>query len=330
MYATGPAAGQYAQYGATSAFGEPQGDGGFQIPVPKKANGNGGRRYTGNHWAAMAAGLFLPWLVFAILVTVESTSIHYTSSSVVTLVVLLMVVAVFGAAGLAVRAWLKRRDGHDPSWYIFLAVTGLIAVVLGIYIGDWNYESNMEPYEDINQLNIYKGIDPSIYVGTQLMDAGQIYFAPQAYLDTTFAMGFQNVDTYCVVPISMANTNSTNVSKVLMTYDFWAVGLNCCSGHQPDFYCGEYSNPKAKAGLRLMREELRSYFRLAVQQAEAAFNIHSSHPIFLEWMEDPTTEISAYLDDAYKYMLIAIGCYFGFQVFLVVLGVLIFSKTGGA
>ena len=42
----------------------------------------------------------------------------------------------------------------------------------------------------------------------------------------------------------------------LSTYDFWAVGVNCC-GAAADFKCGEFSNPKAHAGLRLMSDEQR-------------------------------------------------------------------------
>ena len=95
-------------------------------------------------------------------------------------------------------------------------------------------------------------------------------------------------------------------------------GLNCCSGHVADFHsgsalsCGTWNQdmtwsasanlltmdwlgltmvelniipphiqiPTAHAGLRLMRDDLRSYFRLAVQQAEAT----SLHDVtWCEW-----------------------------------------------
>lgn len=322
MSAYGPSAGQYVQYGAMSNNGPPPGfSGSYEVPVPQKTSRS--QSYAGSHWLTIAAAFFVPWLIFTLVFTVESTSIHYSSSSVVTLVVILMGLVVIAAAGLSVRAWLKRKEGHDPSWYIFLAVTGMLALVLGIYLGDWNYETNMVPYEDIQQLATYSGIDPSTYVGAQLMDSGTIKFVHWAHLDIDYSMGFQNVDTYCVAPVAANKTKLT-------TYDFWAVGLNCCSGHKPDFHCGEYSNAKARSGLRLMREELRSYFRLAVQQAEAAYNIHAGHPIFLEWMQDPDSEINAYQDAAYKYLLIGIFGYLGCQLVLVVLAVIAFSKAGVA
>merc|ERR1740129_702615 len=136
-------------------------------------------------------------------------------------------------------------------------------------------------------------------------------------------MGFKNLDTYCVAPVvSATNGTASSPSTASATaatpeYDFWAVGINCCSGHMPDFHCGEFYNSNARSGLRLMRDDQRAYFRLAVQQAEAAYNIQATHPLFLYWMQDPSTEVSAYQDDAYKYLLIGVGAFFGTQLILV-------------
>jgi hypothetical protein len=319
------AANAYSQYGSTPTAGPPQqafsADLPYEVPVPKKVSAS--RQYGKSHFLAVVAGLFVPWLIFAGVYAAESSSVHYSSSSVVSLVVILAALLVLAAAGLGARAFMRRDQGQDPSWYLFIALTGALALAVGVNLGDYIYASYTQPYEDNQNLNTYRNVDVSTTVGAQMMDAGQVFFTNNTKLDLDYSMGFENVDTYCVVPIT------TSQSTQVLTYDFWAVGLNCCSGHAPDFHCGEYSNPKAKAGLRLMTDSLRSYYRLAVQQAEAAYDIHASHPIFFEWLEDPTSEINAYEDAATKYLLIGVLAYLAFQLVLVVLAVIAFSRTKG-
>lgn len=100
----------------------------------------------------------------------------------------------------------------------------------------------MQPYYDIENLNTYPSINPAQEKGQQYMDAGRVYFADGTHLDKDFAHAFMNLDLYCVAPI-------VNGDDPLETYDFWAVGINCCSGVSPDFRCGEFNNPHARAGL---------------------------------------------------------------------------------
>merc|ERR1719487_3180586 len=117
-------------------------------------------------------------------------------------------------------------------------------------------------------------------------------------------MAFKNRDTYCVAPIVINQTRNAS------SFDFWAVGLNCCSGRPGDFNCGEYNNPHASSGLRVMRDDQREFYRLAVKQAEAAYDLKAKHPLFFYWMEDPGAEIAAYMDEGFKYYMFGLVTFF--------------------
>lgn len=282
---------------------------------------------------AMLLGLFLPWIVFSIVYAVMSFSLHYQQPWLCYSIVaaaFFIVIATFCFASTSLK---KRRAGdmaREPSWYIFLAITTFLGWAAGVVAGDTNFFTNMQPFFDILNLNTYPGVNPSLMKGQQLMDAGRIMFAEGTQLDIGRSMGFRNMDLYCVAPITTAasvSTNGPNATR-LETYDFWAVGTNCCSGSAADFHCGEFNNPRARAGLRLMRDDQRAFYRLAVQQAEAAYNIKATHPLFFTWMQDPNQEVGAYQDDGMKYYLLGMFTYFSFQLFAVICASLAFSKMG--
>jgi len=271
--------------------------------------------------ATLGMSLIVPWFVFALVYTLEFMPLHYHSPQIVNLFVLAAAMGCVCLCILAANAWRRRLEGTDPFWHIFLAVTAILGLVVGFIGGLKNFEDNVMPYMDISNLNAYSGIDPSVSTGQQMMDAGRIKFTAGSQLNTKLSMGFKNLETYCVAPVV------ANASAKPDTYDFWAVGLNCCSGHLPDFHCGEFSNPNAVSGVRLMREDYRGYFNLAVQQAEAAYNIKAEHPIFVYWLQEPLTEINAYQDDAYRVFLAGLGVSMGVQLFLLLVALFIFHKS---
>lgn len=257
---------------------------------------------------------------------VMSFSLHYNDKLTCYLCVFIGFLIVVGVCKLAFDSTQKTDASADPSWFVFLAVASLIAWVAGVALGDMNFFYNMEPFYDVSNLNSYPSVDPSSTPGQQLMDAGRMTFVSGSRLDVKKAMGFRNLEVYCVAPIVKGNASTSQ--GAVASYDFWAVGLNCCSGSRADFHCGEFNNPRAGAGLRLMRDDQRPFYRLAVQQAEAAYNIKSHHPLFFIWMHDPIAAVAAYMDDGYKYFFISIFTHFVFQLFLVICACLVFSKMG--
>lgn len=258
---------------------------------------------------AIVLNLFAPWFLFCAVFAMTSFSFHYQHPTWTWIFVGL---AASFSLVLAVIAVRQRRRDNDPMWYTFAAVACLIAVVAGCIFGDMNFWFNMQPFYNINNLNVYPDVNVLSTEGQQLMDAGRVYFSEGSTIDKSKAMGFKNLDNYCVAPIVVGDQPPP------AKYEFFAVGVNCCSGTSGSFQCGEFDNPKARAGLRLMKDDQRPFFRLAVKQAEAAYQITSPHPLFFYWVQDPVAEMNALADDGFKYYLLGMFVHFGVNVFCVV------------
>eukprot|EP00421_Protoceratium_reticulatum_P022666 CAMPEP_0168397532 /NCGR_PEP_ID=MMETSP0228-20121227/21114_1 /TAXON_ID=133427 /ORGANISM="Protoceratium reticulatum, Strain CCCM 535 (=CCMP 1889)" /LENGTH=297 /DNA_ID=CAMNT_0008411011 /DNA_START=92 /DNA_END=982 /DNA_ORIENTATION=+ len=255
--------------------------------------------------------LLVPIAMYAAVSAVISFTVHHSSPAFTWLVVFLGVLVVFLVSALAgtaiwMRYWLLDTT-REPYWYVFLAVTTLLAFVFAVFLGLTNWWNNTLPFLELQNLSVHPAVDPAMMTGRQLMDVGRVTFTPGSKLDLTHSIGFKNVDRYCVAPV-------VPPSGVPDSYDFWAIGLNCCSGNANDFHCGEYDSQAARSGLRLMRADQRSYYRLAVQQAEATYGLRASHPLFFYWMQDPDAELQSYRDDAGKYYLLGLAAVFFCQV----------------
>lgn len=282
------------------------------------------------NFAAILLCIFLPWVIFCVMYALMSFSIHYNSKSVCYLLVFLCL----GLVAVLMKTALdsSKDPMADPStstWSTIIAACCALGWLCGVTAGDINFFHNMEPYYDGANLNSYPNVDPSQMPGQQVMDAGQMYFVPGTRLDTTKAMAFHNLDTYCVAPI-------VNGQMVTKSYDFWAVGMNCCSSRTADNYelvglsqfgCGEYNNPKVLSGLRVMRQDQVEFYRLAVKQAESAHTIKANHPLFFHWMLDPDSEVSAYMDEGFKYYVFGVFAFFAFMFFTVICCVVCLSRS---
>lgn len=294
---------------------------------PRKMHGDRAH-FTSSHLCSLIGCVLSSLAVFTLVTFVRSTDIHYWNNTVSWIICILVLIIVW--CGCCTPSWDCIRGGASTTksrLFAFALFSCTLAWVAGFLYGDDTFNSYFAPYYDIDNLNTYPSVDPSKYRGAQLMDAGQIDFVPGSRLDLQKSFGFKNGDIYCVAPIVGPAQNTTkggNASNTLDHYDFWAVGLNCCSGHVADFHCGEYTNPNAHKGLRLMRDDLRGYFRLAVEEAIAVYHIQAPHPVFMYWMEMPSDEIQAYLDDGWKSLLHGILGFFAVQVALTAVAVIFF------
>jgi len=278
----------------------------------------------------VAIAFFGPWVLFAVVYGAMTFSMHYEQPSWVFIIVNLGFVVVIGVGLAALSGWRKKaaKDPHyEPSWLAFMFLTMLVGWTVAMVAGDINYSENMKPFYDLMNLNNYPDVDPAVMHGQMVMDAGRITFTTDTHLDLTRSIGFKSNDVYCVAPVSKAN-RTTGATQTLANYDFWAVGVNCCSGNAPDFHCGQYSSGNAHSGMRLMHDEERPFYRLAVQQAEAAYNIKAAHPLFFRWMADPQAEVNSYRERGFKNYLIGVFMFFSIQLFLVAAATLVFARLG--
>jgi len=257
--------------------------------------------------------LFLPWVTFLIVFSLSSFYFHYTmpfvvmcANSAITVIALTF-------------AYLGFKNTSVPParafYQMYMGLTIVCAVCLGWLLGDLNFWFNMQPAYNVDHLATYTNVNPSTHTsrdgqvvptrGKRYQDAGKIYFAHNAVIDYNRSMSFKMGDLYCVAPIIDPSC------KKNCGYDFWAVGMNCCAEDVADFRCGEYKNPAAKSGLRLMHNEQRPNFRLAVLEAEGVHKIVSTHPVFFYWLHDPVKELSHIKKKGFKeFVLLMIVSFF--------------------
>lgn len=264
--------------------------------------------------------IFFPFVLFALLYADLCFKIHYNLPILCWTLAALGLIVVLMIGGIVFKK--AQVHGFGPSWVGFLFLSSLFSAIAGPVLGDINYWTNFAAYYDLVNLNQYQSVDPMASTGQAMMDAGVIRFKERAGLDLSKSVHFVNLDTYCAVPIVNYETLIAGPNATVASYDFWAVGLNCCPRNttkQVVFNCGAVESLTARDGLRLMDEEQRDYFRLAVQQAEAQFKITAKHPLFFYWTEDAHADMHEYWVYGNRYFFMGIFAFFSFQIFLLIL-----------
>jgi len=259
---------------------------------------------------SVIATLLMPVLIFMTVFGLLSFHLHYANPGLCWffVVVALLVVAVCG--GVAWQTLQKRKAAQQSeTWVLFLFGTSLVAWALALILGLYNYRTVMLPHYNVVTLNTYTNVDPGEIAGTGVMDAGRLSFKEGTFIDTSKAIGFKKVDTYCIAPV-------TSTKTPLLTYDFWAAGKNCCSGAPGDFHCGELNGHlQLGGGERILNDEEIPWLALAAQQAEAFYHIRVGHAIFFKNVADPLGEESTQMDGGVKFFCLWSLLFFGIHFF---------------
>jgi len=244
--------------------------------------------------------IFAPWLLFVFLLTLWGFKFHHSSSTLTWLSgILFLCYCIYLLIG---AHWRAKKKPYNSRWSILHAVTLTVATFVGITMGDMTYWTYMFSYYEYEMTSPYVNIDPSRARGQGFMDSGQVYFKEGTFVATEEAIAFQMKDIYCAAPIvrqPVADHDVEDGEKAVKkpysgTFDFWAVGVNCCMPSGERFRCFDALNPHARSGLRLLRDDLRPFFKLAVEEWSSAYSTPIKHPLFFYWLNDPAAEVDSY------------------------------------
>mmetsp|Transcript_64335 Transcript_64335/g.119591 ORF Transcript_64335/g.119591 Transcript_64335/m.119591 type:complete len:379 (-) Transcript_64335:50-1186(-) len=249
---------------------------------------------------AVALNFVIPPLIFLLASVPLCSVVHYRMGRGVYIWLLLAAVPLALACLSFVRT---KRKGLDIRWIGLSMFLFAAALVGGAILGEVTWRVFMKPFHIINSMKAYPDISPVDVPGQQIMDAGRVHFSSNTQVDLSMTMSFTDWSMYCVAPIVDRNLP-------MEKYDYWAVGTDCCSTDDLSFRCGDIDSATARSGLRDISEDHRTYFRLAVQQAEAAYGIHAQHPIFFYWVEDPLKLIGYFYEDGFKHWMCACVMHF--------------------
>lgn len=258
--------------------------------------------------------LTIPPVIFTWCMSWQSFQLHYIWPKLIWYVSSLPIVIVLLSLWLFMSSY---RNGRDYRFALGGFILCAAAFGLGTLFGDINYLVNLHDYYFLNALKMYSNVKPGTVKGEQLMDAGRVRFSEDMVIRRDLGMSFTMWDTYCVAPLAMQH--SVGSSPEQSSYDIWITGKNCCSAGIPDFTCGRYLDPKAKAGVRQTNVPERYFFNLAVQQAEAAYDIIAEHPIFFTLTTDADKLVNEYFVQGFRLWVTLIFFHLSINSFSVIL-----------
>lgn len=189
-----------------------------------------------------------------------------------------------------------------PCWKFLFCLLGS---TMGGFVGHHLWETYWQQYSEISLLKAYRGIDPAVVPGAQIQDAGAVEFASTAGIDSEHAGCFMNAGrTYCIAPIVTNGTMLQNVGGAPRygSYDYFAVGVDCCSCPDINFRCGAWRHPWAEGGIRSTDLEARPFYRLAVEAWASTYRKTSNHPLFFEWVDSPVAHRKSLRQNFWKFV----------------------------
>lgn len=273
--------------------------------------------------APVLAGILVPSAMFCFVFWCMSFSIRHHRPSFA--YAMGPVTSFFVAVFINLAAIRNYKRSMPSTGLINLSVLLWGALIFGTVFGDVNYWQYSNSYFNYMDLLSYPNINPDMDRGQTYMDSGIIYFKEGSTVNTAKAIAFQSTAIYCAAPILMSPLENQDGKAAVElegpikppqsgTVDWWAVGINCCEPSGNNFKCGEVNNPQARSGLRMLRDDARPFFHMAVQEWDSWLGLPSKHPLFFYWVRDPLEQLDGYLINAKNTFFIYAGSFFVFSV----------------
>mmetsp|Transcript_22181 Transcript_22181/g.55924 ORF Transcript_22181/g.55924 Transcript_22181/m.55924 type:complete len:337 (-) Transcript_22181:91-1101(-) len=242
---------------------------------------------------AVAAAWFTAFILFVVVFAVLSFTYHSKYDSYTVAVIGLFFAALYGfpTGNVVIRQTLWR--------WMPLASCGF-SVLLAVWLGETNYHWYQQHYFDIEYGHLHNGVLPT-NSGFVYKDAAVVRFSADSRLDNTRVVAMQkDGHRYCVAPV-ISSTGTVTEGK---SYNFWAVGLDCCNEQTREFSCGSGKLKKTISADQVEATKIgilatyegdatveRRLFLNAVRMANARFALPSFSRndaiILLNWSVDP-------------------------------------------
>jgi len=268
----------------------------------------------------MFLNLFVPWGTFTLVCGICSSGMMYSQPGIVWTVLLLLSL---GWGVSLISAIKARKMNPEPTWFTYATITVGVALIAGTVCGSTLYNLYRRPFFQIRDLKVIQDLDAGREFGQNWMDAGILEFKQGSRLDRSMSWHFKHGALYCVAPIVM-NTSKPETQS----YDFWAVGQDCCSMGAADFRCGAWGQANARKAIRVIDDEAAPFYRLAVEQAETLYGIVASHPIFFRWSSNPEAEVAAWNREAFRSYAFMVCVAFVLSLFFLALAACRFAFLG--
>jgi len=266
---------------------------------------------------AIILNVIVPCGFFALCNYVSGFSLRYHQPVLANVIIIMAILAWLGLVALAVWA---RKNEPNPVWYSFMAMMVGFALLFGIRCGRHIYEEYELKYLEIKDMKNYTNFDVSSNAGQNVIDGGIFEFASGNKLDLAQTWHFKEDTVYCVAPIVG--------SSAATSYDFWAVGQDCCSNSGSDYRCGDAQNASASGAVRMLTEKDVKFYKLAVLQAETMYGILAAQPLFFEWSADPAALVASWKVHASSLFFKGLAAFFVFNLYSVGIGVCCYARIG--